>query len=534
MPAEIRRLHRLSWLFMMATSVKALIVPLIAALFASSQIPMVRFELVGLLILGPAFVVAFLQQRIYNYRFGDDELVIRDGILTKTERHIPYDRVHNVVLVRNPFHRMLGVASARVETAAGGKPEAVMRVLSLEAVEELQRHTLGKQRPAIGSDPDGIVATEDGATVATAPEALSVRLRVPAVELVRLGLISNRGLVVVAVLFSVLSQIQWWNYDWEGFYNTAREIAPGLFTNSVTESLLQPGSWTPRILIALGLIVLFVVALRVLSVAWYLVNYYGFTLEHEDKDLRTEFGLLTRVSSLIPVHRIQLLTTSASLLHRCFGRMEIDLETAGGMEEGDGTLTGLLAESGIKTTRQWLVPIIGTDAANALVRSVMPEIDIDAVEWRPISPKAAMRIIKKSVLVVALITASLASVLAFAPVPGGGLLALWLPALALPLIYFAVTGWVRHAAYALTETAIFFRSGWLARNISVVRFDKMQSVWLSESPFDRRHHMACVKVDTAGAGSMGHRIDIPYLDLDEARAMTRELYREANATEFRW
>ena len=134
---------------MTATSVKGLILPVIVVLFASSANSWARYELLSLLVIGPAFVAALLKQGIYNYRFTDEELVIRDGILTKKERHIPYDRVHNIALVRNPFHRMLGVVSARVETAAGGEAEAVMRVLTLEAVEELRRYTLGKQRCSV-------------------------------------------------------------------------------------------------------------------------------------------------------------------------------------------------------------------------------------------------------------------------------------------------------------------------------------------------------------------------------------------------
>ena len=120
------------------------------------------------------------------------------------------------------------------------------------------------------------------------------------------------------------------------------------------------------------------------------------------------------------------------------------------------------------------------------------------------------------------------------PIPVSGLHALWLPAFALPLIYFGVTAWVRNAGYAVTDHAVFFRSGWLARKVSVVRLNKVQTVRLKESPFDRRHRMASVAVDTAGAGKVGHRIDIPYLEVDVARSMLQRLYAEAAATEFRW
>jgi len=547
MTTEVRRLHPLSWLFMTASSIKGLILPAIVVFFASASNPLARYELLSLLFVGPAFVYALLKQGIYKYRFTDDELVIREGIIIKKERHIPYDRVHNIAMVRNPFHRMIGAASARVETAAGGEPEAVMRVLSVAAVEELRRYTLGKERAAalagkergvvsVGPAGSGAEALSPGEAAAGAeadePAAVSpagVLLHVPAGELARLGLISNRGFVVVAAFIGLMSQWQWWEQDWQSYYGAARERAPRWI-----ETLLAPGSLSSRILLGVGLVILFVALLRLFSVAWYLVKYYGFTLDREDEDLRTEYGLLTNVSSLIPVHRIQLLTVSASLLHRLFGRAGIDLETAGVQQEGGGDLSEGLAASGIKTNRQWLAPIIGRKAAHELVRRVMPRIDIDAVQWTPIDSRAVRRMTKKALAFVGLPTAAIMLAFAFTPVPLSPWHGLWLPLVLLPPAYLGIRAWVRNAAWALTDDAVFFRSGWLEHKVSFVRFDKMQTVRMSESPFDRRHRMASVAVDTAGAGSMGHRVDIPYLDAEVARGIFTRLYAETVATEFRW
>jgi hypothetical protein len=52
-------------------------------------------------------------------------------------------------------------------------------------------------------------------------------------------------------------------------------------------------------------------------------------------------------------------------------------------------------------------------------------------------------------------------------------------------------------------------------------------VVIHESPFDRRHAMARVRVDTAGAGDLAHRVDIPY----PARDLCDLL---ALRTAFRW
>ena len=141
------------------------------------------------------------------------------------------------------------------------------------------------------------------------------------------------------------------------------------------------------------------ILLRLLSVVWYLVRYRGFTLQRKSDDLRTEYGLFTKVSSVIPVYRIQVLTVTASMLHRWFDRQSVDVETAGASEEGSD-LSQQLATSGINVSRQWLAPIVPSEKSTPLVRQIMPEIDLEAVAWKPIEARAVRRIVRRTALVV--------------------------------------------------------------------------------------------------------------------------------------
>ena len=312
MQTEARRLNSWSWLFIAAGTFRALLIPAVGAVVASGGFLLTRLDFLSLLLIVPALVYAFIRQRVYSYRFMESELVVRDGLLTKNVRHISYERIHNVALVRNPIHRLLGVTTARIETAAGGKPEALLRVLSLEAADELRQYTLGEeQQPAAADSPE--------ARAADAP-----LLQVPDGELVRLGLISNRGFIVVAAVLGVFSQMNWWEQDWVGDQDWLR-IYADVRTNAPDWAawLFDSGSLAGRVLLGLLVIVFLLVLLRLFSIAWYLVRYRGFTLRQKDEDLRAEYGLLTQVSSLIPVHRIQLVTVSSTVLGRWFGRTSI-------------------------------------------------------------------------------------------------------------------------------------------------------------------------------------------------------------------
>jgi membrane protein YdbS with pleckstrin-like domain len=94
---------------------------------------------------------------------------------------------------------------------------------------------------------------------------------------------------------------------------------------------------------------------------------------------------------------------------------------------------------------------------------------------------------------------------------------------------FAVDAWVaaRFTAFAWSGDALVFRSGGLTRRTSLVRAGRMQVVSIERSPFDRRWHMARVRVDTAGAASDGHQVDIPLLADDVASALYARLRRAA-------
>jgi len=85
----------------------------------------------------------------------------------------------------------------------------------------LRRYTLGGERIA--------ASTDSAETTRVATPALQI----PDRELVRLGLISNRGFLVVAAVLGAASQGQWWDQDWfteqdwSGIFAGVQARAPG-------------------------------------------------------------------------------------------------------------------------------------------------------------------------------------------------------------------------------------------------------------------------------------------------------------------
>lgn len=516
-----RRLHPLSVLFSLAAQARTLLLPAIFLLFTTRSNSGERdwwdWQVWMPLLLIPYAVYAIVRYLSFRYRYEENEMVIRIGIFFRNERHIPYARIQNVDAIQNVFHRLLGVVEVRVETGGGDEPEAKMSVLPVADYEDMRRRVFlekGMERAEKEQEP-----TDAAAPVASARTLLTLSPR----ELILCGLIQNRGGFIFAAAFGLLWEMQIFDRFAPPILKEAMpetESARGV----IRELLQTPFGLGEALMsrVALGLLAFagLLLLLRLISMVWTLSRLYGFRLTAEGEDLRTEYGLFTRVTATIPLRRIQTLTIREGLLHRLFDRVSVRVDTAGsGASGGEG-------EGEKKSQREWLAPLVRREALPGLLREVMPGLDFAEVAWQPPHPRAFARELKGSLIVAVLAVLASALLLrwwAFALLP---VLAAW------AFVYARQS--VRHLGWAVTEDVVLFRSGWLRREISVARFAKIQAVAVHESPFDRRAAMARVRVDTAGAKDASHRVDIPYLARETARDLRDLLAARAARTAFRW
>jgi putative membrane protein len=189
-----RRLHPMSWLFVLIQQLRQFLVPIVVLFLFGRGDRNDLWGLVSICILG---AISLWHYYSYRYSIGEDSLQIRSGMLERSLRQIPFARIHNVGLHQTLLHRMFGVAEVRLESAGGIKPEADMRVLKLDdalALEALVRRK-GGAAPATG------ISVQDApADVREVLHTLSNS------EIVRAGLISNRGMLAIGGAFAALAQ----------------------------------------------------------------------------------------------------------------------------------------------------------------------------------------------------------------------------------------------------------------------------------------------------------------------------------------
>ena len=467
-----------------------------------------------LLFLIPSTIAAVVRYFSFRMRYEGTELVIRSGVFFRNERHVPYARIQNLDAVRNVAHRLLGVAEVRVETGGGQAPEATIRVLHEQVFEEMRRRIFEGRARAGHAEAGPADTPAAGGAAAAVPEPESrTLLHLPLREVFLNGLLDNRGMLVVGAAYGLL----WEAGLFRGFWNqlTRGAYVPGLVGDTFKTVASGDVPSLSRLAVLLAGLVVLLMLVRLLSMIWSGVRLYEFKLSRVGDDLRSEYGLFTRVMATIPLRRVQSLTIREAPLQRLVKRMSVRVETAGGTATPEG---------GRKQPRESLAPIIRRDAMPTLVREVLPGLDLSALEWHPLHPRAFRRALKPTMLIVLATT-----------LPPVGLLG-WLGLAVVPFTatWLGLVTWkqVRRMQWAATGDVIAFRQGWMWRQVTVAPVVKVQAVTCHESPFDRRNAMASVQVDTAGGRLF--QISIPYLSRETARALYEQLSSQAAQTAFRW
>ncbi|MGH8061653.1 MAG: PH domain-containing protein [Pseudoxanthomonas sp.] len=488
-----RRLHPWSWLFVLVQQLKQFIVPLLALLvFGGGGAGGFWAGIGPLVAVGVLVAISLLQYFTYRYRIGRDGLSIRDGLLHRNLRDIPYSRIHNVVLHQSLLHRLFGVAEVRLESAGGQKPEAQMRVLRLDqalALEDLIKHR--------GQLPDA------GAPASVVDNLLSL----PSAEVVRLGLVSNRGMVVVAAAFGGAWQLFPDRVVANFFETTGREFFG-------YASHLQLG-WMTTAAAVIAMVLLAIVLLRLLSVALALIQYHGFLLSEEHKRLTVERGLLAKLRTSVARRRIQSWTLHEGFLHRLLKRRSLQVDTA-------------VAEMGKSDHRAFreVAPIATPEACDALVRHLLPHAQWPRGAWTALAAGTWWRLFLPMAILCVLLAVGL--LLRFTDA--------WalLPLLWLPWGFHASRQRARREGYAVDERLVVVRSGWWSRYWRFAEIDKLQALRLTRSPLDRRCGTASLWLDTAGASALAPALRIRFLPEAEARALYAQLGHALARQRLRW
>ena len=270
----------------------------------------------GGLVLGIAF--GFLSWWFTRYLIDGTELRITSGILQKSSRRIPYERIQSVDIHEPLLARVIGLAELRIEMAGGSNARSTLRYLPLDDARRLRRLLLGR---AHGRTPDELDADS------VEPELEFIARVSP--EQVMLGTVLSLDFLGAAL-------------------------------GSV--GVLALALWFDQVIAFLGGIIPLVTWLGQI-VGKRVLTQWDFTLTRSADGLRIERGLLSRTSQSIPFERVQGVAVEEPYVWRRLGWQRLEVDVAGYGSQGE-------SDSGdINST---LLPIADPVLAAAVIDELVP------------------------------------------------------------------------------------------------------------------------------------------------------------------
>ena len=486
------RLHPLTLVLGLITSLRRLIVPAIPILLFGNKFRWGGLGLFGLLLVGTV-VTLLIRYFSFSYRIQGRELVTREGLIQRQERHIPLEQILEIRIEQNLLQRVFDVVEAVIETAGANGSEAKLSVLSRAEAERL------REAVAARSAAKKIATSESSTTPQTNQREIIRQLSIR--DLVLHGLTSNHLLSALAILGAA------WAFTDDVLPNAMYERLAKMLKIAAGDMFRQ-GLRGALSLLALGLAGVLVVGL-VVSVIGSVVKFFNYTLTRNGDELHRSYGLLTRRASSLPRHRIQVLKVEEGMIRRWFGLATLRGDISGSKKEDSDDNKG----------RDVLLPLARRNELDALLAVFFPNLAGDGGEWNKVSRLAIRRGTRAGIIILLLLTIGI----------GAGTQSWWALALLLlaPLLYWLNLKSYHVFGYALGAQYFRTRQGIFGRATHIVPIAKSQVIVVRQSPFDRRLHLATLRVDTAGQGYTGGSPSISNLPVDEAFQVARKLAREA-------
>jgi putative membrane protein len=448
---------------------------------------------------GISFAMAWLAWRHFRYRLGDTDIRVEKGLLSRTARSVPYERIQDVSVEQALLPRLFGMVQVKFETGAGGKDELKIGYIA-EAEGAALRETVRARKSGETRDTAG----EAGGVAE--PEARPLFV-MDMKRLLTFGLFEF-SLVVFAVLGGALQQfdslLQFKFWDFETWLHLL--AGPG-------HTLSELGLATQVIGAVLALSVLGLLGL-VTGIGRTVRRDYGFRLEETPKGLRRRRGLLTRTDVVMPLHRVQALKLTTGIVRRRFGWHGLSVVS--------------LANDA-KSESHVVVPFGTMEEIAPVVETTGFTLPVETTAWHTASRRQRTDSVVLTVLPFVLLTIAMAAIASrIDGLPAGGPMRA-IGGLAAFGAFLTAREWHlwRHRRHAIDARQLFVREGWLAPHLAIASRVKLQSVEIAQGPLARRRGYANVKFGVAGG-----KLEMHGVPLDGARAIRAAVLDSIAAVDF--
>lgn len=451
-------------------------------------------------IIGINFAFAYLGWKRLTYTVGDQDIRVESGVLSRSARSVPYERIQDVSLEEPLLPRLFGLVIVKFETGAGGGEDLSLTYLSQQEGERLRQLVRTRRE---GTAESAEAGGEQAVTVSDQSDARPLF----AMDVRRLFIFgtfefSLAAFAVLAGLFQYADtfiDFEIWDPElWEGWLSEQGAVLASL------------GSYAQFFSVVAGVAVFLIVG-SVTGLVRTFTREWGFLLERTERGFRRRRGLFTKTDVVMPVHRVQGLKIGTGLLRYRFGWHNL-------------RVVSLAQDSG--AANHVVAPFAQLEEIEPIVTEAGFHLPGEDADWH----RASKKYRTDSAIVDSLF-------FLFAAVAAGVgtsfYLSEWTPfAVSVALVLAAISALAALYSWHIQRHAIdgeqvMARSGIFAPNSQIATRLKLHSVEITQGPIARRRGYATVHF-----GQAGGEFHISGVPIERARALRREVMQTIATTDF--
>ncbi len=461
------RLHISGLLVTFVSGLPQLVFPMVAAIFGVRKADnpvLIPIVIAAVLIFSLFF--RWLAWLRFQYFVGEHDIRVEKGILNRTARSIPYERIQDVSIEQKPLARMMGLGEVKFETGGGDGDDAKLSFVTLEEANRL--------RALIRSRKAGVAASVPADAPAHVEEDAQPIFAMDGKRVFVFGLHSF-SLVIFAVLgglaqqFDFLLPFDFW--DFKHWIGLAEE-------RGVSVNQINSVGVFAQIILAFGAIASLIFIGFATGVVRTILREHGFRLDQTAKGFRRRRGLFTLTDVIMPTHRVQAALVQTGPFRKRRGWHSLKFVS---LAQDSKQEANYVAAPFATLDEVWRIAIAAAIAAP------------DGHER--LQKGAATYWLTQLLFVVPVLLTAMATLVIFADAPIGRTTLLLL-LLVLPGAFFWLD-W-RQYRFGLDDHQLYLKRGWWQQQMTIAPQVKVQSVEIAQGPLSRRQGLASVRFGIAG------------------------------------
>jgi putative membrane protein len=463
--------------------------PLVAFLVAS------KGDLVGKIIFGIVVFVAItiigaiIRYWFFRYRIEDDSILIREGVLKKTQLDIKFDRIQAINTQQNIIYRQFDLVTVKFDTAGSAKQEGHLPAIKSALVESLKER-IRSDRVVTGSEEE-VELVDDSRTI----------LKLGNIDMIRIGLSSNRALIFLVLLGPL-------------FDNIGNRLEEGIDEVIGLEAIDGAGisvAYGVGFVVAIAFSILLLLATA--SIIGAFLRYHGFVLRADNDVIRSTGGLLTRHEHTVNRTKIQSLRATQNPILRLIGRFRLRARQTSSGKPG--------------RAKQFIIPICQPAQFPELAHEVFgdefagSDLLPQSTSFKPI----AKNYVRSRFLLFGLAPALLLTSLNyFLSGETSFIFLLWIPVSA-----FVAWTYYRKYGFAISKNGMVLRKGFIGYQTTAFLYRKVQRISVTQTIFQERKGLATVRFYLA-SGSLR----LPYIDFQLAKDIRDYILYKVESSQRAW